>query len=487
MQARLSVLTPGELEQIHAATRRVLAEKGIRFTLAECLDVFRRAGFQITRESAVKISSDQLESALRTAPGHFVRHGATPARDVTIGDGVTKFAVGSLPIWVAENSFPPVRRPATLADLRNFTLLSEALDGFEIGNPVVQPQEVPVGVMHALWNRTVSVRMTKPACCWYATTSEMAAEGLEILRLAAGGLDELRRSRRWAITICPDSAMQWGKSAIGVLAFAPAEVPIEVLPMPFLGSMHPVTMPGALVQATAETLAIVVLAQIVRSGAPVVFAPSYGGVMDMSAGTHAFGAPESALFAAAAAEVGRGFGLPTDMMQGTTDSKRPDAQAAWEKTLALALPALAGADCITQAGALLDSALSASYEEIVIDEEIVGNVRRIAGPCEVNAETLAIEEILRLPFGGHYLESEHTLRHFRKELFRPALADRRNWQHWAEEGGTDASQRAGARAAELLSSMRPVSGLPPDRARAVDDFVAGIFRRHGVHPETLLD
>jgi len=188
MQAQLSVLSSSELERIQSAVHRVLAEKGVRFNIPACSDVFRGAGFQVNAEGVVRIAADQLDAALATVPRRFIRRGASPDRDVAIGDGETKFAVGSLPIWIIENGRQLERRAATLDDLHRFTRLSESLAGFEIGNPVVQPQELPVDVMHLLWNRTVSIDMTKPACCWYVTSPRTGREGLEVLRLAAGGI-----------------------------------------------------------------------------------------------------------------------------------------------------------------------------------------------------------------------------------------------------------------------------------------------------------
>ena len=486
MRAELALFADGEIEQICAAARRVLHRKGLRFTVPEVLAVFRRHGFQISAGDVVHISPRELDAALETVPRSFVRRGAHPARDVVIGDGSTKYAIGSLPIWIIEASEGPKRRPATYRDFRNFTLLSEALETYAIGNPVVQPQELPGEVMHVLWNRNNAVRMTKPACCWYATSFPVAEEGLEVLRLAAGGPEELRVLNRWAITICPDSALQWGKSAIGALVLAAAGVPLDVLPMPFLGSTHPVTIPGALVQSAAETLGIVVLSQLVRPGCPVLYSASYGGVMDMASGFHSLGAPESALFGAASAEVGRAFGIPVNMMQGTTDSKCPDAQAAFEKALAHLMCALAGADCVTMAGALLDFALSASYEQLLIEEEILGYVQRIAKAETLDRETLAEGEIMTLPFGGHYLESAHTLAHFRETLYFPRVADRRSWEQWYADGARDAAQRAGERARRVLEQAKPAEGLPAERRRAVDAFCASVCARHHVDPESLL-
>ena len=486
MRAELTLFTSGEVEQICAAARRVLHRKGLRFTVPEVLAVFRRHGFQLSEGNVVHIGPQELDAALLTVPRSFVRRGADASRDVPIGDGETKYAIGSLPIWIIETSPGVSRRPATYQDFRDFTRLSEALEAYAIGNPVVQPQELPVEVMPVLWNRNNSVRMTKPACCWYATSFPVAEEGLEVLKLAAGSLEELRRLKRWAITICPDSALQWGKSAIGALVMADAGVPIDILPMPFLGSMYPVTIPGALVQATAEVLGIVVLSQLVRPGCPVLHSASYGGIMDMAAGFHSFGAPESALFAAASAKVGQAFGLPVNMMQGTTDSKCPDAQAAFEKALTYLLCALAGADCVTMAGALLDFALGASYEQLLIEEEIIGYVQRIVKREAIDLETLAEEQIMALPFGGHYLETPHTLAHFREALYFPRLADRRSWDQWYSEGAKDAPRRARERARQILDEAKPAEGLPVERRRAVDTFCASVCSRHNVDPEAVL-
>jgi trimethylamine--corrinoid protein Co-methyltransferase len=486
LRPELALFAEGEVEQICAAARRVLHRKGLRFTVPEVLAVFRRHGFHVSDGDVVHISPQELDDALKTAPRSFVRRGAWAARDVAIGGGTVKYAIGSLPIWIIETSAGLIRRPATYRDFRDFTLLSEALDAYSIGNSVVQPQELPVEVMHVLWNRNNAVRMTKPACCWYATNFPVAEEGLEVLRLAAGNLEELRGLKRWAITICPDSALQWGRSAIGALVLAEAEVPLDILPMPFLGSMYPVTIPGALVQSAAEALGIVVLSQLVRPGCPVLYSASYGGIMDMASGFHSLGAPESALFGAAAAKVGRAFGLPVNMMQGTTDSKCPDAQAAFEKALTYLMCALAGADCVTMAGALLDFALSASYEQLLIEEEILGYVQRIAKGETFDRETLAEDQIMALPFGGHYLESPHTLAHFRETLYFPRLADRRSWEQWYADGAKDTARRAGERARRILDAARPAEGLPAERRQAVDAFCASICARHNVDPESVL-
>jgi trimethylamine--corrinoid protein Co-methyltransferase len=486
MKPKLMLLDNSEIDSIMEAVRRILAEKGLRFTVNEIVSIFRKHGFEISDNDIVHIKPDELETALKSVPKTFVRKGGSPSRDIIIGEGWPKFAIGSVPIWIIENDPRIKRRPASYKDFINFTRLSENLDGYVIGNPVVQPQEIPVEVMHVLWNRNNAVRMTKPSCCWYGTSFKTSQEGLEVMSLAAGGLDELRSSKRWAITICPDSALQWGKSAIGAMVMADAEVPIDILPMPFLGSMYPVTMAGALIQSAVEVMGIVVLSQLIHPGCPVTYAASYGGIMDMAVGSHSFGAPESALFAAASAVVGKAYGLPTNMMQGTSDSKLPDEQAAFEKTLTYLLTALAEADCITMAGALLDFGLSASYEQLAIEDEIVRWVQRIIRGSPVNEATMATEDIMQLSVGGHYLESEHTLTHFKNELLLTKLSDRRSWEQWYSDGAKDIVKRAHEQVLQILSSSKPVQGIPENNQDAVDNFVSEVCHDHGVDPEPLL-
>ena len=158
-------------------------------------------------------------------------------------------------------------------------------------------------------------------------------------------------------------------------------------------------------------------------------------------------------------------------------------------TLALLvlLCALAGADCVTMAGALLDFALAASYEQLLIEEEIIGYVQRIVKREAIDRETLAEEQIMALPFGGHYLESPHTLAHFREALYFPRLADRRSWDQWYSEGAKDAPRRARERARQILEEAKPAEGLPGERRRAVDAFCASVCSRHNVDPEAVLD
>ncbi len=143
-----------------------------------------------------------------------------------------------------------------------------------------------------------------------------------------------------------------------------------------MGSMHPVTMAGALVQMNAEVLSGLVLNQLVNPGAPVIYMV-WSGIMDMSVASNVFGCPEQALIGVAAAQLARYYKTPSNIIVGQTDSKMPDQQTGYEKMMSMFLVALAGADEIALVSGLIDFAKTASYEQVVIDNEMAGYIHGI--------------------------------------------------------------------------------------------------------------
>lgn len=475
------ILTEEELKTIHKSTLYIMENVGVKFTESEALSIFSDAGFAVDAEGIVKFKPQQVEEYTKKAPSKFTRKGIDPKYDIDMGGGKLYMGGGSLPIHVIDPETYE-RKDPTMKDMLQFTRLVDRLDNFSIGNGVVQPSEIPTEVMHAVWNRNAAFNTSKPSCCWYALNKQTAEDTINILSAASGGIDNLKAAKTWTITICPDSALIWGHSIWGVIEMAKVEIPMEILPMPFCGSIYPVTLAGTLVQANVETLAVVVLAQIINAGCPVIYAPSYGGIMDMSIGSHCFGTPESALYGAAAAQLGKWYNLPTNIMMGTTDSKAPDAQASYEKMMTFLLPALAGTDCMSLSGGMLDFALSASYEQMIIDNEMAGQVLRVRQGFDVDEETLALSVIEQVAHGGTFLTADHTLKHFKNELYFTKFADRTPYEAWASAGRKDMLQRAKEKAAEILAETT-TAGIDQSRREDVTEVVKQIFKREKIDYE----
>ena len=79
-----------------------------------------------------------------------------------------------------------------------------------------------------------------------------------------------------------------------------------------------------------------------------------------------------------------------------------------------------GADCITQAGALLDFALSVSYEQLYIEDEIVKWVQRIFQGSRIDRSTLTENELFNLPLDTTLNQMFEHYHSFPLRLISPA-------------------------------------------------------------------
>jgi trimethylamine--corrinoid protein Co-methyltransferase len=240
-------------------------------------------------------------------------------------------------------------------------------------------------------------------------------------------------------------------------------IPLVYYPAPQAGATAPATLAGTIAQASAESLSGLVLAQTVRPGAPFV----YGGlatVMDMSTSVFSYGAPEMDLMAAAMAALAHSYRLPFFGTAGCSDAKFPDAQAAAEAAFSCLSSALSGANLIHDSG-WLDHGSVASPAYMVLVNEILHMVGRYMDGVGVDPENLAVDIIDRVGPGGHFLQEEHTLRHFR-ETWYSDLFDRSILDRWIAAGSPRFEDRLREKTAAAMSAASVV--LPDAVTRELD-------------------
>jgi trimethylamine--corrinoid protein Co-methyltransferase len=229
-------------------------------------------------------------------------------------------------------------------------------------------------------------------------------------------------------------------------------IPVIYSPAPLAGASAPVTGAAVLTAALAESLSGIVVAQLKRPGAPVIF----GGlptVLDMATMIFSYGAPEMWLWSAALTEMGHYLHLPVFSTAGCTDAVTFDPQAAAEAASSCLVATLSGANLVHDIG-FMEAAKSASLELIVATDEFIGMIERLRKDIEVNPETLALKEMDRVGPGGSFLAEDHTLRHFRGNWF-PGLMNRRNFEQWTAAGSLSCGDKANRRVREILEAHRP--------------------------------
>jgi trimethylamine--corrinoid protein Co-methyltransferase len=240
----------------------------------------------------------------------------------------------------------------------------------------------------------------------------------------------------------------------GLMVYAKYGQPVLVAPEAQAGATAPVTLAGVLAQQNAEVLSGIVIAELVNPGAPVFYG-TVSTIMDMKTGNLAYGAVEAGLINVAAAQLAQYYGLPSRGTGGSTESKIPDAQAGLEKALTLMMAALAGINFIYSAAGSLESTLTASYEQAVIDNEICGMVSRALRGIRINDETLATDIIDAVGPGGQFLTQKHTLEHLKKEHYITTLVNREKRDKWEAAGSKDLWETARQEAKKILKEHQP--------------------------------
>ena len=239
------------------------------------------------------------------------------------------------------------------------------------------------------------------------------------------------------------------------------KLPCGVGTQPVSGVSAPVTRAGAVVVGAAEILAGWAAATALDPELPLAWGAICSGSVDMPTGNVTFCSPESMVQDIGCVELfRRRLGGHVSVAGGSdyTSAKLPGYQAGFEKAFeAMAISAYTGGHARLGAG-LLDSGKMFSPLQLLLDREFQSFLWRFAAGARVGEEEIALDPITSIGsgIGASYLDSAHTLRHYRENLWFPALMDRGVWRGEREEEHPDEKllERARAQFQEVMSRYR---------------------------------
>jgi trimethylamine--corrinoid protein Co-methyltransferase len=179
----------------------------------------------------------------------------------------------------------------------------------------------------------------------------------------------------------------------------------------------------------------------------------------MKSGNFATGSPEYGLLSIAGAEMARFYGIPSMMGGMGSSAKAPGIQLGFEKAITTFGPAIAGCDLLTGIGGLNDAAF-VNMEEMLMDAQIWGDLKRTWQGIEVNDTEIALEVIEKVGPKGQYLNNPHTFANYRR-LHLSRYSDRSSYMAWENSGKKDMFDVAHEEVKRLLETHKPVP-LPRD-------------------------
>lgn len=454
LHPKLEILDNDLVNQIISEGIKLLENPGIWVQNQEALELLANANAKVDFQTRIACIPEAItRQALKTAPREFTLFDLNGNPAVHYSGDKIHFDPGSGGLTIIDSQTERPRAPLT-NDLINFVKLVETLPQIDAQSTAFICSDVvpEIGDLYRLYlalnymNKPIITGAFRKDTWW--TMKEM-------LSAVAGGDQALALKPTAVFDVCPSPPLLWSDTTCqNLIDCARFSIPAQLISMPLAGATAPVTLAGAVVQHTAESLSGVVIHQLVKEGAPIVWGGSPA-IFDMREGTTPMGAVETWMISSANVQIGKALELPTHAYMGMSDAKIIDAQCGLESMGSNFIAALSGANVISGCG-MLDHESCLSFEKLVIDAEMIGMVKRFVRGIEVRDDPIAQSLIQESGHKGNFLSSPHTRKWYREEQYLPSeVIDRASFDGWKGRGEKSTFERARDRADKLLTTYQP--------------------------------
>ncbi len=405
-------------EQVHLKEKLLdlLENKGVRLNHPVILDALAGAGALVDRDtSVVRLPSHVTEKLITAAPKTFSLRATDPEHTLNIPHPNNSFYART---GTGSTSYiDPVSgayRQIRLEDLAPWARLVGELDHLDFcafPTPLDIPEKhADIYALQEFLNYSPKHIFVQP----YSSSSIYYL--IKMAEIAAEETGEFNKVPPVSLITCALSPLDFKFMDLEVIVQAcQKKIPLHACSLPGAGGTAPLTMPGTILLAVAETLTLLVSAQALNPGTPVIATPLIFS-MDMQSGYSRQASVETIKGAAAAANfIKETFNLPVHTYGFGTDSTETDGQAQGERSMLALMAAAAGSDILGGAGQV-ETASTQCPLQLIIDNDLAAMVKKLSAGLSVDEDNLAWDELLQVEPGGHFLDKEHTFRHCRSLL-----------------------------------------------------------------------
>jgi trimethylamine--corrinoid protein Co-methyltransferase len=477
MRPKLLLLSDELVKQIIDEGFALLMNPGVQVHNDEALSLLADAGAVVDMESKVaKIPEEIARQALESRPSEFYLYSLDGEQVVRYGGDSVQFDPGSGGIAILDSETQKQRQALT-EDYVRFTKLVEIIPQLDAQSTAFITSDVPeeIGDLYRLY---LALNYMRKPIVTGAFGKETWWTMKDMLVAVAGSEEALAEKPIAVFDACPSPPLKWSDiTCQNLIDCAKNNVPAELISMPIAGATSVVTLAGAVVQHTAESLSGVTISQLANPGAPVVWGGSPA-TFDMRKGTTPMGAIGTWMINCAYIQVGKELGMPTHSYLGMSDAKIVDAQCGLESSSAF-FAALAGANMVSGAG-MMDYESCLSCEKLVVDAEIIGMAKRLIAGIDGRQTPIALDIVQELGHKAGYLGHPHTKKWFREEFYFPSeVIDRDSLETWERNGSKSTWERARDRVDMLLTQYQP-SAISDDVKRELYDLTTKAANQAGM-------
>jgi len=435
------ILSADQIEAIHQASLTLLERVGLCISNDEARRHLAAAGAEVDEEvHRVRFDPALVMESVAKAPSNFTLRARNPQHDISFGGNRILFSSIGGPAYCSD--LVKGRRPGSYQEMCDYMRLVQSLNIIhQEGGAPFEPLDLPVESRHLDIYLAQARFLDKNSQC-YPLGRERTRDAIEMACITLKcSKDELAKRPAVMGIINTNSPLLFDSPMAGaVIELAQANQVCCVTPFTLAGAMSPITLAGTLAQMNAEVLAIITLAQVIRPGAPVIYG-SFSSNVDMKSGSPAFGTPEYTKCVQASTQLARFYQLPV-RSSNTTASNVVDPQSTYESMMSLWACVTGHVNLVNHAAGWLEGGLTASFEKLIVDAEILQMLSSYLQEIEVSDDTLALSTIEEVGPSGHFFGTAHTLERYETAFYQPMLSDWRNFETWEEGGSIDAAQRA---------------------------------------------
>ncbi len=458
MRPSINILDESLISHILAEAKLILSEVGIDIQGPALRQRLLLNGLEMGEDGRVRFPPDVVDQAIAATPSSFVLYDRAGKPHAELGGNNVHFVPGSSGLKLLDHRSGETR-PANTADFVEYVRLADGLPHIAYLATAFSTHDVAEDISDA-WRLYLCLTNSQKPFVTGAFTAHGVPRMAEMMQLFRHDRADLIARPFSIFTITASGSFRYSEeSCQNLLDCVEWGIPIEITPVTFMGLLAPVTVVEAAVFHTADVLAGLIMAQIIKPGTPLLFggAPT---AFHMRAATSPMAAIEAQQLNMAYVAVAKQLGLPTQAYMALSDSKSLDAQAGAETFGTALLAALAGINSVSGPG-MLDYVMVFSLAKLVLDDELCGQALHFVREVEAVEDGTAVSLARELLEEQQLMTAEHTLKHWREHLYLPApVIDRQNHDKWAKSGSSTLTQRAAAEVEKRLSAYEPIETDP---------------------------
>jgi trimethylamine--corrinoid protein Co-methyltransferase len=463
----LTFLSDQNKDDIHQAALKILAQIGMKILHPQALELLAAAGCSVANDHIVKIPSQRVIQALESTPKNIAVYDREANHCMDVGGRRTYFGTGSDLIF-AHDAIKNERHLCVVEDVRRAARVADALPNIDFIMSFGHPSDCPPQQAYLRSFQAMTANSIKPIVSTAQGRDDLT-QMWQICRILRGSAKQLREKPLMIHYTDPISPLKHPFYSLDKLLFCAEKcIPLVYSAAPIAGTTAPMTIAGHVAQGLAECLCGLVIHQLKSKGAPFLMGMGPA-VLDMASGECSYNAPEFLLSHQAIIEMSQYYDLPNWGYAGTTDAQIPDEQAVFEAGLETFMAAMAGSNLNHDVG-YMDFGRTGSLELMVILDEVIDQIRRLAQGIPVDDDMLALAVIREAESAGDFLTHPHTLKHVRQTQWRPRLISRMGYEDWQSAGGTTLLGRSQKRLQDILREHQPVP-IPAKQARKIQQIV----------------